>query len=166
MTVGFRVIVCDNMMFRGDFTPIFHKHTRKLELIEVVSIGVDKIQRGFEPLRRRIAFWQNHEITDQSAKEVIYDAFLKAKLAPRNLLPAVHKHYFEPQHQEFTARTFWSLSNAFTSAFKELAPMRQFQVTAKLGEFLQHYASSPEARRASSAETANWQALATAGAVA
>ncbi len=30
----------------------------------------------------------------------------------------------------------WSLSNAFTSAFKELDPIPQFKATAKLGEFL------------------------------
>jgi hypothetical protein len=30
-----------------------------------------------------------------------------------------------------------SLSNAFTSAFKDLDPIPQFQVTAKLGVFLE-----------------------------
>jgi hypothetical protein len=29
----------------------------------------------------------------------------------------------------------WSLSNAFTSAFKKLDPVPQFKATAKLGEF-------------------------------
>jgi hypothetical protein len=31
----------------------------------------------------------------------------------------------------------WSLSNAFTSAFKKLYPVPQFKATAKLGEFLE-----------------------------
>jgi hypothetical protein len=31
----------------------------------------------------------------------------------------------------------WSLSNAFTSAFKELAPISQFWATANLAKFLQ-----------------------------
>jgi hypothetical protein len=31
----------------------------------------------------------------------------------------------------------WSLSNAFTSASKELEPIPQFKATAKLGEFLE-----------------------------
>jgi len=31
----------------------------------------------------------------------------------------------------------WSLSNAFTSAFKELEPIPQYKATAKLAEFLQ-----------------------------
>jgi hypothetical protein len=33
--------------------------------------------------------------------------------------------------------TIWSLSNAFTSAFKELDPIPQFKATAKLGGFLE-----------------------------
>ena len=33
--------------------------------------------------------------------------------------------------------SLWSLSNAFTSAFKELDPIPQFRATAKLGEFLE-----------------------------
>ncbi len=31
----------------------------------------------------------------------------------------------------------WSLSNSFTSAFKELNPIPQFKPTAKLGEFVE-----------------------------
>lgn len=42
-----------------------------------------------------------------------------------------------PKHEEFRPRTIWSLSNAFTSAFKVLEPIPQFKATAKLGEFLQ-----------------------------
>src|SRR5579863_10571914 len=41
------------------------------------------------------------------------------------------------QHEDFQPRTMWSLSNAFTSAFKELDPIPQFKATAKLGAFLE-----------------------------
>jgi len=54
----------------------------------------------------------------------------------QSLLPEVHRLYFEPQYPEFSARTMWSLSNAFTSAFKKLDPVPQFKATAKLGGFL------------------------------
>jgi hypothetical protein len=49
----------------------------------------------------------------------------------------VHDLYFEPKYEEFRSRTIWSLSNAFTSAFKELEPIPQFKATAQLGEFLE-----------------------------
>jgi len=42
-----------------------------------------------------------------------------------------------PQYEEFKDRTLWSLSNAFTSAFKELEPIPQFKATAKLSGFLE-----------------------------
>jgi len=40
-------------------------------------------------------------------------------------------------YEDFKPRTIWSLSKKFTSAFKELDPIPQFTVTAKLGEFLE-----------------------------
>ena len=67
----------------------------------------------------------------------IYRAFIEGELeAPKYLARRVHELYFNPQHQEFQPRTIWSLSNAFTSALKELDPIPQFKATAKLGEFL------------------------------
>jgi hypothetical protein len=52
-------------------------------------------------------------------------------------MPRVHELYFHPEIDDFKPRTLWSLSNAFTSAFKELKPVKQFQATAKLGDFLE-----------------------------
>jgi hypothetical protein len=43
----------------------------------------------------------------------------------------------EPQYEEFRPQALWSLSNAFTSAFKELDPIPQFKATPKLGAFLE-----------------------------
>jgi hypothetical protein len=56
---------------------------------------------------------------------------------PKHLARTVHDLYFEPKYEEFRPRTIWSLSNAFTSAFKELEPIPQFKATAKPGEFLE-----------------------------
>jgi hypothetical protein len=47
-----------------------------------------------------------------------------------------------PQHEDFQPRTMWSLSNAFTSAFKELDPIPQFKATAKLGSYLERVLGS------------------------
>jgi len=88
--------------------------------------------------RLQVEAWQRSELTDVTAKVVIYEAFVEGKLdAPKHLARAVHDLYFEPTYEEFRPRTIWSLSNAFTSAFKELEPIPQFRATAKLGEFLE-----------------------------
>lgn len=69
---------------------------------------------------------------------VIYEAFVEGKLeAPKRLARTVHDLYFEPKYEEFRARTIWGLSNAFTSAFRNLDPIPQFRARAKLGEFLE-----------------------------
>jgi hypothetical protein len=68
--------------------------------------------------------------------EHFHPGFVVASLGLRSLLTEVHRLYFEPEYPEFSARTMWSLSNAFTSAFKKLDPVPQFKATAKLGGFL------------------------------
>jgi hypothetical protein len=125
------------MAFSGDFTPVLAKHSKSFNLIDTLSVGVDRIQRNFEPLQRQLETWRQTQITDDRAKLILYKAFVEGELeAPRSLLPEVHRLYFNAQYQEFAARTLWSLSNAFTSAFKTMDPIPQFKATAKLGSFL------------------------------
>jgi len=52
---------------------------------------------------------------------------------PKHLARRVHELYFQPVHE----KCHWSLSNAFTSAFKELEPTPQYKATVKLAGFLQ-----------------------------
>ena len=110
------------------------KHSNPFPLIDCIAVGVDRMQRNFEPMRKQVETWQGSELTDVTAKVVIYEAFVEGRLeAPKHLARTV----FEPRYEEFRPRTIWSLSNAFTSAFKELDPIPQFKATAKLGEFLE-----------------------------
>ena len=96
------------------------------------------MQRNFGPTRKQLETWQRSELTYVTAKVVIYEAFIEGKLeAPKHLARTVHDLYLEPKYEEFQSRTIWSLSNAFTSAFKELDPIPQFKATAKLGEFFE-----------------------------
>ena len=91
-------------------------------------------------MRRQVEAWRARQLSDEAAKLVVYRAFIEGELeVPKHLARAVHNHYFDPQHEEFAARTMWSLSNAFTSAFKELEAIPQFRATAKLGAFLEGF---------------------------
>jgi hypothetical protein len=122
----------------GVFTPVLAKHSKSFSLIDCLSVGVDRMQRNFDPMRKQVEAWQRSELMDVTAKVVIYEAFIEGRLeAPKHLARSVHDLYFEPKYEEFRPRTIWSLSNAFTSAFKELDPIPQFKATAKLGEFLE-----------------------------
>lgn len=138
LTVGYRVFVCENMAFQGDFQPVLAKHSKNFSLLNVLAVGVDQMQRSFEPMIRQVEEWRESRLSDVDAKLIIYRAFIEGELeAPRHLARPVHDFYFNPVHEEFQPRSLWSLSNAFTSAFKELEPIPQFKATAKLGEFLQ-----------------------------
>jgi len=137
-TVGLRVFVCQNLAFQGDYTPVLAKHTKNFGLKDSLSIGVDRMQRNFDPMRRQVEAWRASQLSDETAKLIIYRAFVEGELeVPKHLARVVHNHYFDPQHEEFTPRTMWSLSNAFTSAFKELDPIPQFRATAMLAAFLE-----------------------------
>src|SRR5712664_4989979 len=137
-TVGLRVFVCHNLAFRGDYSPVLAKHSKHFSLEDSLSIGVDRMQRNFEPLRRQVESWRAEQLSAEVAKLTIYRAFIEGGLeVPRHLGRRVHELYFNPQHEEFQPRTMWSLSNAFTSAFKELDPIPQFRATAKVGSFLE-----------------------------
>ncbi len=136
--VGVRVLVCENMAFSGDFQPVLAKHSKHFSLQNALSIGVDQMQRNFEPMRRQVEEWRSQQISTVVAKLIIYQAFVESDLdAPKHLARQVHDLYFRPVHPEFEPHTLWSLSNAFTSAFKELDPIPQFKATAKLAGFLQ-----------------------------
>lgn len=139
MTIGYRVFICDNMAMHGDFQPVLAKHTKNFVLTRALSIGVDEMQRKFQPMAAAVETWRSAQISDAAAKLIIYRAFTEAELeAPRTLDRSVHELYFNPQHEEFQPRTMWSLTNAFTSAFKELDPVPQFKATGKLAAFLEH----------------------------
>jgi len=142
MTVGYRVFVCDNMAFQGEFSPLLAKHTKNFNLLQALSYGVDQMQRNFEPMAKAVQRWQDSQLSDVTARLMIYRAFIESELdVPKHLARPVHDLYFNPQHEEFQARTLWSLSNAFTSALKELDPIPQFRATAKLADFLESAAS-------------------------
>jgi hypothetical protein len=79
------------------FTTALAKHSKSFSLIGWISVGVDRMQRNFEPMRKQVGAWLRSELTDVTAKVVIYEAFVEGKLeAPKRLTRTVHDLYFEP----------------------------------------------------------------------
>ena len=79
----------------GAFTPALAKHSKSFSLIDCVSVGVDRMQRNVEPMRNQVESWQRSELTDVTAKVVIYEAFVEGKLEPpKHLARTVHDLYF------------------------------------------------------------------------
>lgn len=137
LVAGFRVFCCDNLAFTGEFVAVSKKHSKNLDVRETLSIGVDRVQRNFQPMIAQVEVWKNHTLPDIRAKEIIYDAFLGAVDAPKHLLKNVHDEYFNPKYPEFQPRTLWSLSNAFTSAVKLLEPIPMYKATSSIGTYFE-----------------------------
>jgi hypothetical protein len=100
-------------------------------------ISVIHERRITDLCKKQVEAWKGTRIPDESAKLVTYRAFVQGELdVLKHLARYVHDLYVDPQVEEFAPRTTWSLSSAFTSAFKELDPIPQFRATAKLASFL------------------------------
>ena len=80
-------------------------------------------------MRKQVEAWQRSELTDVTAKVVIYEAFVEDRLeAPKHLARNVHDLYFELKYGVPTEVHLESLQ-PFTSAFKELDPISQSKAT-------------------------------------
>ncbi len=97
----------------GAFTPVLAKHSKSLNLLDSISVGVDRMQRNFEPMQKQVELWRQSELTDVTAKMIIYQAFIESELeVPRHLGRRVHDLYFNPQYDEFKPQTLARVSNA------------------------------------------------------
>jgi hypothetical protein len=139
MVAGYKVTVCDNMMLQGDFQPLLAKHSKNFALEDGLSIACDRIQRNIGKLHQEINQKQERLIESRDAKSLVYTAFTDGRF-PISLFRAVHHEFFvAPSYEEFKQSTMWSLENAFTTSFKKLNPVSQFEMTARLGKFLAAY---------------------------
>jgi hypothetical protein len=138
LTIGYRVFVCDNMVFHSDFRPVPAKHSKHFSLVDALGVGAHRVRQNFEPMRHQVEGWRHAQITGGDANLAIYRVFVEDELdSPKHLPRMVHELYFNPQYEEFAPRTIWSLSNAFTGAFTTLDPIPQFKATPTRGAFLQ-----------------------------
>lgn len=131
MVAGYRVFICDNMALSGDFRPLHAKHTKNFDLIEAVSVGVDRIHRGWEPLKREIEMKRRTVVPKDDARLLIYRAFTAHRM-PVSLFKEVTATFEIGDDKT----TLWSLEQDFTGAFKSLKPVAQFKAAAKLSQVL------------------------------
>jgi hypothetical protein len=48
----------NELAFAGDFAPVLPKDSKSLSLIDCIPVGVDRMQRNFEPIRMQVEAWQ------------------------------------------------------------------------------------------------------------
>jgi hypothetical protein len=137
LVAGYNVMVCSNMSFNGEFKPVLAKHSKHFNLEDALTIGVDRIQKGWKPMQVELEHRRSFQLTDDQARLMIYRGFLQERF-PIKLMKPVDQEYFNPSYEEFKPKTLWSLENAFTHGFKKLNPIPQYQATARLGTFMKN----------------------------
>jgi len=131
---GYNVMVCDNLVFRGDMIALKRKHTSGIIVDEEVNRAIDSLKSHFGVLNLEMQEMKAKKLSDTDAKTFIHDAFVK-EVFPITLYKDVSKAYFEPPHEEFKGRTMWSMHNAFTETLRGSSLCNKFYQTQKLGEF-------------------------------
>ncbi len=70
-TSGHNYAVAVSNIVSSAFTPVLAKHTKSFDLLDTLSVGVDRIQRNFEPMQRQVESWRQTQITDAEAKLIL-----------------------------------------------------------------------------------------------
>ena len=76
----------------GDCTPVLAKYSKSFSLVDAISIGVDRMQRNFGPMQKQVESWRALELSNVSAKMIVYEAFIESELeVPKHLARRVHR---------------------------------------------------------------------------
>jgi hypothetical protein len=140
MSIGFccgaSVFVCDNMSFAGDIA-VMRKHSKNV-LIGLEDLAITtlyKAQYTFGKLVKDAEVMKGREITDNDAFRLMGLLFGHGVLSPRQM-PAMHKNWLKPKHDDFGPRNMWSLYNAGTEALKSSPPLKIMEQHIRLHEMV------------------------------
>lgn len=122
IVAGTRVFVCDNLSFSG-LIQIRRKHTRFAvrDLRQLTARAVGQLGDRLAGMESRIAAYRELRLTDGKAHDVVIRA-TDCRAITTSQIPEVLGHWRNPEHEEFRARTGWSLYNAVTEAYKSGNP--------------------------------------------
>jgi hypothetical protein len=136
IAVGFRVFVCDNLVFSGDLIALRRKHTAKLDLPREIAGAIDRYQEGALSLEHGITAMKETAISEREAKARIFDVFEKAILPIRYFRPTADLYFDPPDNApDVQPRSLWGLHNALTRQVRRMPPASAFQATVRLGKF-------------------------------
>jgi len=123
LSAGISVMVCSNMAFGGT-TIIKRRHTSRIELSQLIDVAVNELENEFLIMEKvceemKVQYLQN----DDEARSKIVRAAELGAINSSDIVP-VFREFKQPQHEEFSEPTRWSLLNAFTETIKKYTPQR------------------------------------------
>lgn len=132
LTVGLRVIVCDNLCFGGEQT-LHRRHTSGIDPEELIGRAFATFHVEFDLLAQNCERLKRQPIDMDDARLTIVRAAETGAIPSCDIL-AVLGRYREPEHEQFQMPTMWSLCNAFTENAKKYSPERADTCYRKLSE--------------------------------
>ena len=135
LTVGLRVIVCDNLMLAGEQT-LLRRHTSGIDLEEVVPRAFASFEIRFQALEQhRVRLSEEVIDIDEARLTVVRAAEMDA--IPSCDILAILSEYTKPRHEEFAGPTRWSLYNCFTELSKKYTPERAHKCRSRLAKLFE-----------------------------
>lgn len=121
LSIGAKVIVCDNLSFSGSELTFQRKHTRNLlrDLTWVLTETVSKLPTRFLEQSQSFERYRALRLTDIEAHHLIVQLY-DSKALNVTEIPGLLKEWRNPRHSAFEkdGKTGWRLFNAFTETIK------------------------------------------------
>ena len=118
IVAGANVFVCDNLSFSGEIK-IARKHTRFIlrDLPFLTERAIGRLMERWHHQDQRIGAYKGKNLSDPSAHDLIIRS-TDVRACTLRQIPSILKEWRNPRHEEFEARTLWTLFNSFTETLK------------------------------------------------
>lgn len=115
---GTWVLVCSNLEFGADYV-LGRKHTSQLlaDLPGRISDLMGNLDNFRDVHERRLEAYKRTDLDNVTVHDVLIRS-VDERVMATSYIAKVLQEWREPQHEEFEARTAWSLLNAYTEVFK------------------------------------------------
>jgi hypothetical protein len=132
LTLGSRVLCCDNLAFSGEVT-MHRKHTANVfrDLPDLIYRMLSQVAAMRERTDGEIAAMKVCELQPAAAHHLMVEA-IRLNVLPASRLPKLIEAWEESVRPEFLPRTAWSLFNAFTEVQKGAPPRAQMAGSLRL----------------------------------
>jgi hypothetical protein len=117
---GANVMVCDNLMFSGEFKDS-RKHTTNVlrDLPSIVYKLTNDVISSYNNQTCRYNGYRMTSVDKSNVADIMYDATRNDFAIAGSQYNKVLNEYENPKHDEFEPGNAWSLFNAFTEIYKE-----------------------------------------------
>jgi hypothetical protein len=110
--------VCTNMIFNNEIV-LGRRHTTHIfrDLPSLLSRAIGELCESWNSSEKRIDSYKATELDDRTAHDLIIRGF-RAGACSKTQVTDIVNQWHSPEHDEFSGRDLWSLSNAFTNVYR------------------------------------------------